>query len=436
MSQAKESANYLSGENFTKNDLKKRLRKMNVDFNEVIPTKNYFVELYDNSLKIEKNRKRIEKELQKDKDILSQRGKNKREKTKIKNIHSSNSKEKSINLKTIRKITVIKIRRNKKVNSNNKSESKEKEEKIIDCCYKIHPSSEKIMLSSEKPRKEDKEHSEKKQQQKLYISPVKQTRFSMDNIALRDKEVSPFFTKNFFEVLLNHNSKEFPNQVKSTQNSDSINRGRMPITPPSKGNKGTIINGGMNIIHLSPSLPEKELKKIHNCLCSPFILLSSGFFLCAFGLGYYYISKLSFYRSFSSLFEKVEFTSVKDIFISSLASLKENLFSFLSNILKGNNPYSFFILIILLIVGYFLYKNYKEKKIAKNVYVKVKKELKKINEIRFTNIEFKGNPENGLSENEIVRKYSTENGMNEKNFECKVLPIMKKLRKKDVHIKE
>ena len=63
MSLNNDKVDYLSGENFTKNDLKKRLRKMKVEFNEVIPTKNYFVELYDNSLKNERIASLFEKKV-------------------------------------------------------------------------------------------------------------------------------------------------------------------------------------------------------------------------------------------------------------------------------------------------------------------------------------------------------------------------------------
>ena len=438
MSLNNDKVDYLSGENFTKNDLKKRLRKMKVEFNEVITTKNYFVELYDNSLKNEKNRKLIEKELQNDKDILNQRGKSKREKTKIENnVQSPNCEEKSIKAETIRKITVIKIGGNKKIKSkNNQNETQIKENKIIERCYKIQPKNEKIMSPSEEPKNEAKEHSEKRQLKKLYISPVKQTRFSMDNIMLKDKQNSPFLNKDLFDIILNRSFKGFPNQVKTLQNSESVNCETMPITPTSNGNKGTVINGGIDTIHLSPNLTERELNKIHNCLYSPFMLLSSAFSLCAFGFGCYYISRLSFYPSFSSLFEKIEFTSIKDALISSVISLKEKLFCFLSNTIKEINPYYAVTLIILVVVGYILYKRYKDKKIAQNIYVKVKDELKKINEVGFTKNEFNDHFEIGLSENEIIKKYSIENGMNEKKFVNNVFPIMKKLRKKDAHIKE
>ena len=92
----------LPGINFTKNDIKKRLRKMNIQFDEVIPAKDYYVKLYDNALKDEANIKLIQDDINNDIELVR-----KKEKRVFLDDDEESTEDKSSSNQTTRKITEI-----------------------------------------------------------------------------------------------------------------------------------------------------------------------------------------------------------------------------------------------------------------------------------------------------------------------------------------
>jgi hypothetical protein len=62
----KPSEKLFPGTNFTKNELKLRLNEMGVEFDINCQKKNYFVELYDEAIKLEENQEKIRSRIIKD----------------------------------------------------------------------------------------------------------------------------------------------------------------------------------------------------------------------------------------------------------------------------------------------------------------------------------------------------------------------------------
>ena len=126
-----------------------------------------------------------------------------------------------------------------------------------------------------------------------------------------------------------------------------------------------------------------------------------GFIIICSALGFLYIYRL--------------FTEPINNFISLILNIISNSGSFITN-------YWFIIILILLfiLIIYILYKNHKIKKICKDIFAKIKKDL---------------NNNKMLSEDDIYRRYVQDMGINQKKFRRNYLPILKKLAKKDKNIK-
>ena len=103
-------------------------------------------------------------------------------------------------------------------------------------------------------------------------------------------------------------------------------------------------------------------------------------------------------------------------FINNLVIFLQNLFLFISYI-KNIIPLSIFCFII-----YIIYKIIKFNNLIKSIYNDIKNSL--INEYN----------NRGISENEIIKKYSSKYNINEKDFIKYFLPVLRKLKRKDSNI--
>jgi hypothetical protein len=82
---------------------------------------------------------------------------------------------------------------------------------------------------------------------------------------------------------------------------------------------------------------------------------------------------------------------------------------------------------IILSISLIIYKNYYEKRLVEESYNEILIDLENIKKNNNNN---ENSFEEGISENEIIEKYSKKFKMNEENFRKYIFPKLKKLRRK------
>ena len=85
----------------------------------------------------------------------------------------------------------------------------------------------------------------------------------------------------------------------------------------------------------------------------------------------------------------------------------------------------------------FAYSKYREYKLINEIFTKIKKELEELTEIQEDNeSEYSNSFEHGMTEKEIIKKYSKMYNIEEDKFKRKYFPKLKKMRKSDFNLKE
>lgn len=420
----------LTGINFTKNDIKKRLRKMNIQFDEVIPAKNYYVKLYDNALKDEANIKLIQDDINNDFELVR-----KKEKRVFLADDEESTEDKSSSEQTTRKITVIHIHHKK-----NLSIIEEDKRPMITPTIKtnifplIYTTTEnnkekkKEMKNVELGRSEFSLSEEKKKETHSSVEDnSKEKRISMGNIMPRDmKEELQCEKKHLYESLLN--GKVHSESVKECDTASSLKFTRIPKSPLKlteplsevKSQQKEDKEDDTECIYLSPNISQISIntsqEKSSRLLY--YTMLSSGIGLTSIGALCYYMMKRNI--SMRGIIEKI---NLKEIAIGVFKEAQE----LLSRVNLSNGSIIAILggVVIIGVISYMLYKTEKENRMIRSLYSEIKEELrtaKKTND--------------GLTEEEIIRRISVKNGLTEEKFKIRFLPKLKTLRKKDLSVEE
>ena len=208
-------------------------------------------------------------------------------------------------------------------------------------------------------------------------------------------------------------------------------------------------------IYLPPSSYAPEI---------PYALLFAGLSLCGAGLGYYYCLKndISIKRYITSHLKELSLpepiNAIKEIkfddFISTVLSPFKELTNMilhpkrlLYNIIwKGLKyitrklfwEYVMYTLPLVLLKAFlfFLYRRYKENEVAKEIFHSIKGILEdKLSGVNLNESDFSNDFEDGLTEREIITKYSELYHYTEKDFVKKIMPKLQMLRRKDPYMK-
>ena len=208
-------------------------------------------------------------------------------------------------------------------------------------------------------------------------------------------------------------------------------------------------------IYLPPSSYAPEI---------PYALLFAGLSLCGAGLGYYYCLKndISIKRYITSNLKELSLpepiNAIKEIkfddFISTVLSPFKELTNMilhpkrlLYNIIwKGLKyitrklfwEYVMYTLPLVLLKAFlfFLYRRYKENEVAKEIFHSIKGILEdKLSGVNLNESDFSNDFEDGLTEREIITKYSELYHYTEKDFVKKIMPKLQMLRRKDPYMK-
>ena len=208
-------------------------------------------------------------------------------------------------------------------------------------------------------------------------------------------------------------------------------------------------------IYLPPSSYAPEI---------PYALLFAGLSLCGTGLGYYYCLKndISIKRYITSHLRELSLPepikAIKDIQFNDFISTVLSPFKDLTNMLlhpkrlfyniiwKGLKyitkklfwEYVTYTLPLVLLKAFlfFLYRRYKENEVAKEIFHSIRGELEdKLSGVNLNESDFSNDFEDGLTEREIITKYSELYHYTEKDFVKKIMPKLQMLRRKDPYMK-
>ena len=413
------------GINFTKNDIKKRLRKMNIPFDEVVPIKNYYVKLYDAALKDEAKVKLIQEDINNDFELVR-----KREKRVFLDDDEDSTEDKSSSYQPTRKITVIHIHQKKK-NSIIDVEKRPMitptiRTNIFPLIYSTSDSNsekKKEIRNVELGRSEFSLSEEKKKENET----VKGKRFSMGNIMPKNmKEEFQGEKKNLYESLLN--GKVHSESVKECDTASTVKFTRIPKSPLKiveplsevKSQQKEDKEDDTECIHLSPNISQIAInstqEKSNHFLY--YTLLSSGIGLASIGAVCYYIMKKNI--SLRNILPQI---NLKEIAMSVIKEAKV-LFNRV-NISNGSIIVILGGIVIIGVLSYMIYKAGRENRMIQSLYSAVKEELKTAKK-----------DNDGLTEEEIIRRISMKNGLTEEKFKIAFLPKLKTLRKKDLSVEE
>ena len=418
----------LPGINFTKNDIKKRLRKMNIRFDEVIPAKDYYVKLYDNALKDEANIKLIQDDINNDIELVR-----KKEKRVFLDDDEESTEDKSSSNQTTRKITVIHIHHKK-----NLSTIEEEKRPMITPTIKMNifpliytttennKEKKKEIRNAELGRSEFSLSEEKKKEAHCVVDTSKGKRFSMGNIMPRDmKEELQCEKKHLYESLLN--GKVHSESVKECDTASSLKFTRIPKSPLKLTEPLSEVKSQQKedkddseCIYLSPNISQISIntsKEQSNHMLY-YTLLSSGIGLTSIGALCYYMMKKNI-----NMKGIIEHINLKEIAIGVIKEAQE----LLSRVNLSNGSIIAILggIVIIGVISYMLYKTEKENRMIRSLYSAIKEELKTAK---------KSN--DGLTEEEIIRRMSVKNGLTEEKFKLTFLPKLKTLRKKDLSVEE
>ena len=208
-------------------------------------------------------------------------------------------------------------------------------------------------------------------------------------------------------------------------------------------------------IYLPPSSYAPEI---------PYALLFAGLSLCGTGLGYYYCLKndISIKRYITSHLSELSLPepikAIKDIQFNDFISTVLSPFKDLTNMLlhpkrlfyniiwKGLKyitkklfwEYVTYTLPLVLLKAFlfFLYRRYKENEVAKEIFHSIRGELEdKLSGVNLNESDFSNDFEDGVTEREIITKYSELYHYTEKDFVKKIMPKLQMLRRKDPYMK-
>ena len=208
-------------------------------------------------------------------------------------------------------------------------------------------------------------------------------------------------------------------------------------------------------IYLPPSSYAPEI---------PYALLFAGLSLCGTGLGYYYCLKndisikryITSHLSEFSLPEPIK--AIKDIQFNDFISTVLSPFKDLTNMLLHPKRLFYIIiwkglkyitkklfweyvtytlpLVLLKAFLFFLYRRYKENEVAKEIFHSIRGELEdKLSGVNLNESDFSNDFEDGVTEREIITKYSELYHYTEKDFVKKIMPKLQMLRRKDPYMK-
>ena len=208
-------------------------------------------------------------------------------------------------------------------------------------------------------------------------------------------------------------------------------------------------------IYLPPSSYAPEI---------PYTLLFAGLSLCGTGLGYYYCLKndisikryITSHLSEFSLPEPIK--AIKDIQFNDFISTVLSPFKDLTNMLLHPKRLFYIIiwkglkyitkklfweyvtytlpLVLLKAFLFFLYRRYKENEVAKEIFHSIRGELEdKLSGVNLNESDFSNDFEDGVTEREIITKYSELYHYTEKDFVKKIMPKLQMLRRKDPYMK-
>ena len=187
----------------------------------------------------------------------------------------------------------------------------------------------------------------------------------------------------------------------------------------------------------------------------PYSLLAGGLCVSSLSLAYYYCVKNNI--TYESIIDKINnnlndtsFSNFIKIIFSPFEALieiilnpKKYLFEMLKNLVLNIGKTIFYDylkytvgIFILLSISYSFYKRYKEKKLIEESFYEIKQKLYDMYINSTNNNQFNNNFEVGISENEIIKYYSNVFKMYPDIFSKKILPILRKMRRKDYNIKE
>lgn len=137
-------------------------------------------------------------------------------------------------------------------------------------------------------------------------------------------------------------------------------------------------------------------------------------------------------NKFSSLSASILNSLIRVINCLLLSPIK----SFYTDVFINNFKYVIIVCVIGIII-WFAYSKYKEYKLINEIFSKIKKELEELTEIQEDNeSEYSNSFEHGMTEKEIIKKYSQMYNIEENKFKRKYFPKLKKMRKSDLNLKE
>ena len=173
-------------------------------------------------------------------------------------------------------------------------------------------------------------------------------------------------------------------------------------------------------IYLSPNISQISIntsKEQSNHMLY-YTLLSSGIGLTSIGALCYYMMKKNI-----NMKGIIEHINLKEIAIGVIKEAQE----LLSRVNLSNGSIIAILggIVIIGVISYMLYKTEKENRMIRSLYSAIKEELKTAK---------KSN--DGLTEEEIIRRMSVKNGLTEEKFKLTFLPKLKTLRKKDLSVEE